>query len=348
MSLTHFFLLILAVITPLITPLAINMPSSRDALIELARKLNPPPLQSPHSTPSSYSNRPSLPLIPVAPSIYTCDRAFYWNSIDVSCRSTIIQLSPTTIFVHSPVGIDEFFKEAWENLLKQGEEELGNASNVKKEVYVFTPNYEHLKYAPEWHDFSTHSPSLTFKFFGSPGISSLLPSITPLYEIPSGYTPPSPLPSTVPFPPDQLLPLHVDCEANPFTGKAFFSETVFLHVPTKTLITTDLFWNYPSQGPVNGALKEKVGYNGDEDFGTWELAPEASVPRRSRAWKFGMDRIFAPFYDGFMVKDEGRMREIVGVLLGWEVETIVPAHGDVVRGRELCREVLEEHFKRWI
>ncbi|GMH53807.1 hypothetical protein TrRE_jg13393 [Triparma retinervis] len=307
------------------------------------------PRQPPPTTPSTFSNRPSLPLIPVASSIYTCDRAFYWNTIDVSCRSTIINLGKDKWFVHSPVGIDEFFVKAWENLLREGEEGEGNDSSSKKEVYVFTPNYEHLKYAPEWFEFSKQNPHLDFKFFGSPGVSNLLPTITPFHEIPSGYTPPSNLPSSLPFPPDQLLPMHVDCEVNPFTGKPFFSETIFFHVPTRTLLTTDLFWNYPSLGPVNGQLKDSIGYSLGEDFGTWDLAPSALVPRRSRAWKIGMDLVFAPFYGRFMVKDDGRMREIVEVIMGeWEPEVIVPAHGDVIRGGKLCRKVLERHFKRWM
>lgn len=72
----------------------------------------------------------------------------------------------------------------------------------------------------------------------------------------------------------------------------------------------------------------------------------------SRAWKVGMDKLFRPFYNNFMIKDEqkNQFKQIARFITcgdasgGWEVETIIPAHGDIVRGKELCRQVLEKHF----
>jgi hypothetical protein len=65
-----------------------------------------------------------------------------------------------------------------------------------------------------------------------------------------------------------------------------------------------------------------------------------------------MDKLFRPFYNNFMIKDEQRekYKQISRFITcgdasgGWEVETIIPAHGDIVRGKELCRKVLERHF----
>jgi hypothetical protein len=65
-------------------------------------------------------------------------------------------------------------------------------------------------------------------------------------------------------------------EANPFNGKPFFSELLVFHRPSKVLLTTDFFWNYPKEVP----------------FGT-------------KLWKFGMDRIYRPFYFNLMIKDKG-------------------------------------------
>ena len=50
-----------------------------------------------------------------------------------------------------------------------------------------------------------------------------------------------------------------------------------MHVPTGTLIATDLVWNYPSTG----------------------------VGNRVKLWKFGMDRVYLPFYKRFMIADKG-------------------------------------------
>ena len=65
-----------------------------------------------------------------------------------------------------------------------------------------------------------------------------------------------------------------------------------------------------------------------------------------------MDKLFRPFYNNFMIKSEQRdkFNKIAGFVTcgdtsgGWEVETIIPAHGDIVRGKELCHTVLERHF----
>jgi hypothetical protein len=52
---------------------------------------------------------------------------------------------------------------------------------------------------------------------------------------------------------------------------------VFVHIPTGTLVATDLLWNYPSTG----------------------------TPRNVQLWKFGMDRVYLPFYKRFMIADKG-------------------------------------------
>lgn len=43
-------------------------------------------------------------------------------------------------------------------------------------------------------------------------------------------------------------------------------------------MVSDLYWNYPSAGTSLG----------------------------TRAWKFGMDAIYGPFYKAFMIHDRGR------------------------------------------
>jgi hypothetical protein len=65
-----------------------------------------------------------------------------------------------------------------------------------------------------------------------------------------------------------------------------------------------------------------------------------------------MDKIFRPFYNNCMIKSEQKekFQEIARFITfgdtsgGWEIETIIPAHGDIIRGKEICRKVLERHF----
>ena len=49
------------------------------------------------------------------------------------------------------------------------------------------------------------------------------------------------------------------------------AQVIFYHVPSKTLVTTDLFWNYP----------------------------DSEVPFGTKLWKFGMDQIYLPFYNRY-------------------------------------------------
>ena len=68
-----------------------------------------------------------------------------------------------------------------------------------------------------------------------------------------------------------------------------------MHKPSGTLIATDLVWNYPGSG----------------------------TPRGTQAWKFGMDRVYLPFYKSFMIKDKG-MSELVASAY---VDTAAPTIG---------------------
>lgn len=52
---------------------------------------------------------------------------------------------------------------------------------------------------------------------------------------------------------------------------------MFVFKPGGVLVVSDLFWNYPASGASPG----------------------------TRLWKFGMDRLYAPFYLNFMINDKG-------------------------------------------
>jgi hypothetical protein len=105
----------------------------RQALLQKSKDLNP----SIYTT-AGWSNRPARVLTPITEDgVYTADRPFYWNKIDVGCRMTVIELpssskdSKPDLWVHSPVGLDGPLKDA-----------LAKLGTVK---YVVSPNYEHLK-----------------------------------------------------------------------------------------------------------------------------------------------------------------------------------------------------------
>ena len=80
---------------------------------------------------------------------------------------------------------------------------------------------------------------------------------------------------------------------------------------------------------------------------------------RISLWKFGMDKLFRPFYLNLMVKSERRddFVNMASFMSGiesptvsssisnkWNVRTVIPAHGDIVRGVDLIQNVLGNHF----
>jgi len=80
-----------------------------------------------------WSNRLGSVITPAAiPGVYTVDRPFYWNKIDVGCRCTIIQLSSEAkdgskeLLIHSPVGLDPPLIDAVTKLGTAGSDGLTN------------------------------------------------------------------------------------------------------------------------------------------------------------------------------------------------------------------------------
>jgi hypothetical protein len=297
--------------------------STRAALIQKAKEIDENIAKGERTgtySPAGWSNRLGTTLTPVAiPGVYTADRPFYWNKIDVGCRMTVIQLENGDLWVHSPVFLD--------NPLKNALDKLGTVR------FVVSPNYEHLKFAPMWHKAYPNA-----HMWGCPGLAERMPEIKWAGEVPANELRPDNqgLKNCWDF--DTIRPCHVHMEVNPFTGTPFFNEVIFYHVPSRSLVTTDFYWNYPtSDGIPNSNIGEKE----------WELAPAVEeIPVGSKLWKFGMDKVFYPFYKKFMIKDKSKYDEMVKIILGeWEIETVIPAHGDPIHGKSLVRLVLKSFLE---
>ena len=251
--------------TPEIYPL-----SQRKALlIKEAQRLDPSIKDGKGSySPSGWSNRLGTALTPAAPNVYTADRPFYWNKIDVGCRMTIIRLSNNDLIIHSPVGLEPSLMEAINKL--EG-----------RVAHVISPNYEHVKYAKQWGEEFTDA-----NMWGCPGLSGKEEEVRWTGEIGHHARPPGfaewsgTNEERVEVSNDSRMwdwmefqPLHIDVEVNPFTARPFFNEVVFYHPESKTLLTTDLYWNYPrGDGVTNGQITDEIGES-NEDYGAWELAP---------------------------------------------------------------------------
>ncbi|CBJ26449.1 conserved hypothetical protein [Ectocarpus siliculosus] len=227
----------------------------------------------------TWSNPMGDDMVQVLGDVWCAERPFVWNGIDVGGRMAVVKLSDGSLWVHSPVDLDEPLKEALASLGPVG--------------HIVSPNYEHVKYAKQWVEAYPSAVS-----YACPGLAERQPEVGFTREVGASIEDES-----LPEWGDEILACFMDCETNPFTGKPFFNEVVFFHRPTKTLITSDLYWNYPRK----------------------------EVPLGTRVWKWGMDKVYLPFYKKFMVTDGEAFVSKVNQILDWGVETIVPCHGGIVR-----------------
>ncbi|CAM9637297.1 unnamed protein product [Ectocarpus sp. 4 AP-2014] len=228
---------------------------------------------------TTWSNPTGDDMVQVLGDVWCAERPFVWNGIDVGGRMAVVKLSDGSLWVHSPVDLDEPLKEALASLGPVG--------------HIVSPNYEHVKYAKQWVEAYPSAIS-----YACPGLAERQPEVGFTREVGASIEDES-----LPEWGDEIRACFMDCENNPFTGKPFFNEVVFFHRPTKTLITSDLYWNYPRK----------------------------EVPFGTRVWKWGMDKVYLPFYKKFVVTDGEAFASKVNQILDWGVETIVPCHGGIVR-----------------
>mmetsp|Transcript_36312 Transcript_36312/g.85181 ORF Transcript_36312/g.85181 Transcript_36312/m.85181 type:complete len:337 (-) Transcript_36312:1251-2261(-) len=229
----------------------------------------------------TWSNRGGLVLTQHRSNIWAAERPFLWNNIDVGCKMTLVKLSDGSLWVHSPVELDADMRSA--------------ISDIGGEVkYIVSPNYEHMKFAKQWFEAFPNAAAC-----GCPGIKEKYPDVGYQTEVPASD---GSMPQGWPA---EIEAIFFDCEKNPFTGKPFFNEVNFVHTASRTLITTDTFWNYPKR----------------------------EVPFGTRAWKFGMDQVYGPFYRSFMANSEV-LDKVLSKLLSKDFTSILPAHGSSVGGSD--------------
>ena len=212
-------------------------------------------------------------------------------------------------------------------------------------AHIVAPNYEHLRYITDWSNKYPNAnlyacPELPKRLklqwtheFGADGIYNYGDSENTKYL---GLD-------------ESFEYVWADYETNPFTGTPFFNEIVFFHKLSGTVFMADLFWNYPSSrepnyfsvtgtGSVHRCSKVPVDKT---DF------PPIDVPFGTTAWKFGMDKIYLPFYKKLMIspKNAKKYETVVEKIMSWPIRVIAPCHGDLIAGEELCKKVLRDHFQ---
>jgi Domain of unknown function (DUF4336) len=277
---------------------------------------------SKQTLPKTWSNRYGSVITPVTTGVWSADRPFVWNKIDVGGRMLIARASDGSLLVHSPI--------EWTQSLSDELDLLGGGVG-----HIIAPNYEHLKYTKQWSD---KYPSANM--YACPGLPARMPDCRFTHEFGSSELDLNDFSKTCDY-------VWMDCEENPVTGNPFFNEVVFYHIKSKTLFCADAYWNYPSD--------KKPNFYGVEDTGKLHPCSKAHiedgelddlpVPFGTRAWKFGMDQIYLPFYKKFMIrKYQEKYLLAVNKILSWDVQQIAPCHGDLIKGKGICTDALKRHF----
>lgn len=228
----------------------------------------------------SWHNPTGLCVRQLDTDIWVIERGYIDHGMDVGAKATIIRLPNSRLLIHSCLPLDR--------ATKTQVDALGTVS------VVVGGNAQHVDFIAWW---KQHYPSATC--LGPPGLVSSR--------------------KDVPFD-DELRTDGVAHESyaeggvvqQVFVGGCdVMRETAFFHVPSGTLVTTDLVFPFPRNVP----------------FGTWVAG-------------LGLRYVFLPVLKRWFVQDRRVFDEAIRRADEWECRRIVPCHGEVVESgaRELFKE----------
>lgn len=266
------------------------------------RRAPAPALQGREKT---WSNPQGTTLTAIREDVWLIERPFYptlpgLQGTDVGCKACVVRLPDGKLWVHAPVGLDQPLREALAELGPVG--------------HIVTPNTEHQKFAPLW--FVEYPEAASY---ACPGLREKKPEVgwqRSLEELTAGGL----TSTTAPAEWGGVIELCwiKDRVPVPF-GPPFFNEVVFCHTPSRTLIVTDLWWNYPDTAAKGAGFE---------------------VPLSSRLWKVGMDVIYRPVYNNFMRTET--CASSYETILDWDWDYIAPCHGEPVSAD--AKRVLSDHL----
>jgi Domain of unknown function (DUF4336) len=218
-------------------------------------------------------------LMSLAEGLWTVERAHGFVGIDVGGRMNVIRLSSGGLFLHSPVLLTAELKER-----------LAGLGEVK---YVAAPNrFHHIHVA----DYMNAYPEA--KFLAAPGLPEKRRDIR-FTGLLGGDAP---------------RDWEGEIEHFVFGGMPLHNEAVFLHRPSRTLLLTDLIFNF------SGDLT-----TGQKVFAALEGGRER--PAVSRLMRY------------FLMKDMAKVRQSADRVLEWDFDRVLLAHKDVIEkdGKEAFR-----------
>lgn len=235
------------------------------------------------NNPGSWHNPTGEPLRQLSECVWVMERGYKDTGMDVGGKTTIIRLPDGRLFVHSALPLNAEVKAQIDA--------LGTVSAV------VAGNTQHVDFVKNW---KKYYPNATF--IAPPGFMS-------------GHT-------EVPFdaelnedgtPHEAYKDDAGTIEQVFLAGGPIMAETVFFHVPSKTVLTTDAIFTFPSQ----------------------------NIPFGTRVARFMVRRALKPVVWAFYVKDKAAYTQALDKVASWDFETMVPCHGAIIR------EDAVAVFKRW-
>jgi hypothetical protein len=216
-----------------------------------------------------------------------------WEVFGLSAwlRMTIVKLADGRLWIHSPTALSAEVRGAIDSLGEVG--------------YLVAANNHHHSWLLAWHD--AYPRAQVFVSRGLPKKVVGLRAFSLLEEIPQPA-------------------FQSDLSQVFMRGAPFFSETVFLHRASASLIVTDLVQNYAGAKPegwlamLTAPLFAALGFKGQC------LAP--------------------PLKWSIVRKDDAAFGAVLRAILAWEVSRIIVTHGDVIE--QNAAATLAELFAPWL
>lgn len=309
--------------------------------------------------PRTWSNRLGVTLTPVATGVWAAERPSYRLGVcDVGTRMAVLRASDGTLIVHSPVHLDDRLRRGIDHL-GGGVSCIIDTKSSGRASHGWRQAYPEAAYFASVED-AGRSGSLT-STLTAVGITGI--RLDMLDKVDSTAT----SRSTGGLTSERIDGRILDAL---FVQPWRVREPLwfFYHVDSRALVCGSSYWNYPTTDRPAGE-----GDAGDDGTGKVHacskvpieetIVPSANVPRRTRLWAAVKNRLLWPArrsiisqgglnVGGWVLWTGGCppgaslacYREQVDQLLGLECETIVPAHGDVLRGKEVCHTALRKHF----
>jgi hypothetical protein len=205
----------------------------------------------------------------LADNLWHVTHAFKAGGISVTSRMTVVRLPGKQLWLHSPIPVSA--------ALRAEIEALGTVT------HIVAPSKTHHLFVP-----SCLAAFPKAKVYGAPGLSAKRPDLASMQELPA----------------DELAPWAPVLQHLVVEGIPFGNETVWFHVPSATLIVTDLlqWW----QGDLPWTTRWYATLTG--------VRSGLAVPRTVRA----------------LVRDRAAVRSSAARLQRWPFARVVMAHNAVL------------------